>query len=466
MKKSSKATFFVVFALIIFLAVTSFFGISTTYGDTTTVYVKGANDIRWGIDIRGGVDVTFTPPAGFDATDAQMLAAESVIKQRLVTQNITDYEVYTDTTKDRIVVRFPWKDEAASKNPEKAIKELGDTALLTFREGNNQDSAGKPTGVTKDTIVIEGKDVKAANAVTNTQTSVPEVQLELTSEGARKFGEATTRLVGKPISIWMDDTMISDPVVQSAITGGIASISGSTAKPFTTQEATDLANKINGGALPFKLVTENYSSIAATLGVAAKDSMLLALLIAYILVCIFMICYYRVPGLIASIALLGQFAGFVIAVSGYLPFIPSFTLTLPGIAGIILSIGMGVDANVITSERVKEELRAGKTIEGAIDLGYERGFTAIFDGNITVVIVAIILMGSFGPSSSFWAKLLTPFMFMFGAATTGAIYSFGYTLLIGVIFNFLMGVTASRLMLRSISKFKGLRKPWMYGGAK
>ncbi len=465
MKKGSKATFFVVFALIIFLAVTSFVGIRTTYGDTTKVYVKGANDIRWGIDIRGGVDVTFTPPEGFDATDAQMTAAESVIKQRLVTQNITDYEVYTDTAKDRIIVRFPWKDEESSKNPEQAIKELGDTALLTFREEANRDAAGLPTGVTKDNIVIEGKDVKSASAVTNTETSQPEVALELTDEGAKKFGEATTRLVGKKISIWMDDTMISDPVVEDAITGGHASINGGS-QGFTPQEAMDLANKINGGALPFKLVTENYSSISPTLGVSAKDSMVVAGFIAFVLVCIFMIAYYKLPGLVASIALTGQFAGFIMAVSGYFTFIPSFTLTLPGIAGIILSIGMGVDANVITSERVKEELRAGKTIEGAIDLGYERGFTAIFDGNVTVIIVAAILMGSFGPPTSFWAKLFTPIFFMFGPSTTGAIYSFGYTLLVGVIFNFLMGVTASRLMLRSLSKFKGLRKPWLYGGAK
>ncbi len=465
MKKGSKATFFVVFALILFLAGTSFFGFSTKFGDVTKVYIKSADDIRWGIDIRGGVDVTFTPPEGFDATDSQMLAAESVIKQRLVTQNITDYEVYTDTAKDRIIVRFPWKDDAASKNPEEAISELGETALLTFREEANVDAAGMPTGVTLEKVVLEGKDVKSATAVINSQTSNPEISLELTSEGAAKFGEATSRMIGKQISIWMDNTMISQPVVQSAITDGNAVITGGSV-PFTAAEATELANKINGGALPFKLVTENYSSISATLGINAKNSMVLAGLIGFIIICLFMTFYYRLPGLVASIALLGQVAGFIISISGYFESIPSFTLTLPGIAGIILSLGMGVDANVITSERIKEEIRTGKTIEGSIDLGYERGFSAIFDGNITVVIVAVILMGSFGPPTSIWAKILTPIFFMFGPSTTGAIYSFGYTLLMGVIFNFIMGVTASRLMLRSLSKFKGLRKPWLYGGVK
>ena len=129
---------------------------------------------------------------------------------------------------------------------------------------------------------------------------------------------------------------------------------------------------------------------------------------------------------------------------------PSFTLTLPGIAGVILSIGMGVDANIITNERIKEELRAGKTLDGAIRTGSKTSFAAIFDGNITVIIVAVILMLVFGPSN-----ILSG---IFGASTTGTIYSFGYTLLVGVIGNFLMGVTASRLMLSSLSGYKFMRK--------
>ena len=154
----------------------------------------------------------------------------------------------------------------------------------------------------------------------------------------------------------------------------------------------------------------------------------------------------------------------IACVSGFLPNISSFTLTLPGIAGMILSIGMGVDANVITNERIREEIAAGRTLDGAIDLGSKNSFSAIFDGNITGAIVAIILMGVFGPPSSIWSKLLTPFLWMFGTTTTGAVYSFGYTLLIGLIFNFLMGVTASRLMLKSLSRFSIFRNKKLYGG--
>ena len=125
---------------------------------------------------------------------------------------------------------------------------------------------------------------------------------------------------------------------------------------------------------------------------------------------------------------------------------------------------MGVDANVILAERVKEEIRAGRTVEGAIENGFERGFAAIFDSNITLIIISVILMGSFGPTDSFFARILSPIMSIFGPAPAGSIYSFGYTLLVGVILNFLMGVTATKLMLRSIARFKFFRNPWLYGG--
>ncbi len=465
MKKVGKPVFFVVFVLILLLTLTAFLGVSTTFGDIPTTWIKGAQDIRWGIDVRGGVDATFSPPDGYDATDEEMAAAEQIIKVRMVSQNITDYEIYTDYDKDRIIVRFPWKEDETDFNPEDAIAELGATARLTFREGYETDASGLPSGVTADTIILEGKDVEeAAPAMTNTNEIV--VSLKLTSEGAEKFAEATTRLSSQSpkgiISIWMDDVMISYPRVNDAILNGEASISGG----FDAAGAKELADKINAGALPFALQTTNFSTISPTLGVGARDAMVLAGFIAFIAICVLMIILYRLPGIVACIALMGQAAGTIAAITGYLPSISSFTLTLPGIAGIILSIGVGVDANVITYERIREELRLGRGIDAAIDAGYKRAFTAIFDGNITVVFVAVILMGAFGPPASIFAMMLKPVFGIFGSSTTGAIYSFGYTLLVGIILNFIMAVTASRLMLKPLSKFKPLRKAWLYGGEK
>jgi len=467
MKRVGKPVFFIVLLLIVAITTLSFTGFSIQHGDIKTTYIKGANDIRWGIDIRGGVDVTFSPPEGQDATREEMAAAESIIKVRMVSQNITDYEVYTDYDKDRIIVRFPWKEGETEFNPEKAIKELGETALLTFREGYETDPVtGLYTGVTESTVILEGKDVESATVGTNQDSAGNQevvVVLKLNGDGATKFEEATGRLAGTGnISIWMDQTMLSAPFVQSKIAGGEAVITGN----FTVKEAKELADRINGGALPFQLQTDNYNSISPTLGQGAKDAMVRAGLIAFIAVAVFMITLYRLPGVIAMIGLAGQIGLVIASISGFFAPFSSFTLTLPGIAGIILSIGVGVDANIITAERIKEELRTGKTLDGALSAGYKRAFTAILDGNITVIIVAIILMGAFGPPKSFFATLLTPFFFMFGPSTAGNIYSFGYTLLMGVLFNFVMSIYASRLLLRSASRFGPLRNKWLYGGEK
>ena len=260
----------------------------------------------------------------------------------------------------------------------------------------------------------------------------------------------------------MDDTLISAPSVNEKIPSGKAMISGN----FTSEEAQSLANKINSGALPFKLQTENFSTINPTLGLGARDAMVLAGVIAFILICIFMVIMYKLPGVVACIALLGQVAGTIAAISGYFPPFPSFTLTLPGIAGIILAIGIGVDANVITAERIKEEIKAGRTLDGAISTGYSRAFSAIFDGNITIIITALVLMGAFGAPTSMMAKLFSPIFSWLGSSTAGAIYSFGYTLVVGVVLNFLFGVLSTKLMTKSLSQFKAFRKPKLYGGAK
>lgn len=464
MKRVAKPVFFVVAILTVLFTVLSMTGIKTSYADIETTVIKGISEIRWGIDIRGGVDVTFTPPKDVEADDSQLEAAAQVMKQRLVALGITDYEVYTDDNTDRIIVRFPWKSDEENFNAEEAIRELGDTAVLTFREGHEIDEAGLPAGVTESSVILEGKDVEKAEAVYAPDDSGAYswvVSLKLYDSGKDAFAEATTRLAGEGvISIWMDDLCISYPSVSEAITTGEAIISGN----FDQEEAQSLANKINGGALPFKLETENYSTIDPTLGTGARDAMVLSAVIAFVLICIFMMVFYRLPGFVACIALAGQVGGMLAALTGFLPGMSSFTLTIPGIAGIILSIGMGVDANIITAERIKEEIRAGKSIDGAIELGYQRAFTAIFDGNITCIIVAIILMGTFGPPDSFFAKILSPILSWFPPSTEGAIFSFGYTLLAGMIANFVFGVVASKYMTKAISRFKCFRKSKYYGG--
>ena len=452
-RKGKSWPLFVVAILIVLFSLTAILGVSYTYGDTKNVYVKGASDIRFGIDIRGGVDVTFMPAGDVDATDEQMAAAKTVIEDRLVGLGITDYESYVDNNKDRIIVRFPWKSDEADFNPQTAIDEIGTTAKMVFRKGSS--ATGEE--------ILSGDDVASANAAYN-ETEGWVVQLKFNSNGASAFASATTELAANKgtISIWLDDNNISTATVNEAITGGEAIIKGN----FDQDSASTLANQINSGSLPFALSAESYSTISPSLGAKSLDVMVQAGIIAFILVAIMMICRYRLPGTIAVISLLGQVAATLAVVSGYFTVFPGSTLTLPGIAGIILGIGMGVDANVITAERIKEELSKNKTLDGAVKSGFKMGLTPIIDGNVTIVIVAAILMGAFGPTDGFWAKVFNPIFFWFGPSTAGTIYSFGFTLLTSVLLNFVFGVWATRVMIRGAVNFKPLRKAWLFGGRK
>ena len=452
-RKGKSWPLFVVAILIVLFSLTAILGVSYTYGDTKNVYVKGASDIRFGIDIRGGVDVTFMPADDVEATDAQMTAAKTVIEDRLVGLGITDYESYVDNNKNRIIVRFPWKNDEADFNPQTAIDEIGTTAKMVFRKGSS--ATGEE--------ILSGDDVASASAAYN-ETEGWVVQLKFNSAGASAFATATTELAASngTISIWLDDNNISTATVNEAITGGEAIIKGN----FDQDSASTLANQINSGSLPFALTVDSYSTISPSLGAKSLDVMVQAGIIAFILVAILMIVRYRLPGTIAVISLMGQAAATLAVVSGYFTVFPGSTLTLPGIAGIILGIGMGVDANVITAERIKEELSKNKTLEGAVNSGFKMGLTPIIDGNVTIVIVAAILMGAFGPTDGFWAKVFNPIFYWFGPSTAGTIYSFGFTLLTSVLLNFVFGVWATRVMIRGAVHFKPLRNAWLFGGKK
>ena len=459
MKTKGKAWQLVLTVLLIAAFVyTAFFGVAVKYGDVTTTYIKGAKDIRFGVDIKGGVNVTFVPSDGYDATDDQLEAAQLVIENRLVALNVTDYELYVDNNSDSLILEFPWQSGETEFDPEAAIEEIGTTAYLTFREGSSADGE----------LVLDGSMVESAAAQygpVNGSSSEYYVALKFTDEGAKAFGDATTRLyqTGGTISIWLDDETVSTANVNAAITDGSAIITSSASNPFTQEDVVKMARQINSGSLPFALTVDSYSTISPSLGENSLSAMVLAGVIAFALIVVLMTALYRLPGFLACIALAGQVAATLAFVSGYFPVFESFTLTLPGIAGIILAIGMGVDANVITAERIKEELRSGKSLDGALKSGFARGLTPIIDGNVTIVIVAIVLMGAFGPSDGFFAKALHFVFFAFGPSTAGTIYAFGYTLLTGVLLNFVFGIFATRTMIRGAAAIKALRDPRLYG---
>ncbi len=382
--------------------------------------VKGIQNMRFGIDIRGGVEAVFEPDGlKAKATPKQLETAREVLESRLDFQNITDREVTIDKDAGYIIVRFPWKSDEANFKPEDAISELGDMAQLSFRD---------PDG----NVLIEGKNVASSSVQHQNTGALDEyvVALRFDSKGAKQFKEATGRLIGQTMSIYMDGQEISSPTVEDEISGGEASISGMA----NYNEAKALSDKINAGALPFSLSTTSFSTISPTLGSSALSVMVAAGLIAFFIVCVFMIYTYRLPGIISCITLVLQMTLQLLTLS-----IPQFTLTLPGIAGIILSLGMAVDANIIISERISEELKNGCLIHTAVKRGYKNGFTSVLDGNITTAIVAIILM----------------------ILGSGSMLSFGYTLLAGMIINVAIGVTVSkRLQLSLLSFPKWAQDKW------
>ncbi|MBR1422171.1 MAG: SecD/SecF family protein translocase subunit [Ruminococcus sp.] len=455
MRKVKKPVFFIVVLCIAAFAYLTFAGVHTYYGDIKTDYIKGVDTIRWGIDIQGGVNATFQPADDYEASKNEMDAAKAVIEQRLVSMNVTDSEVYVDYNNYKVIVSFPWQADEVDFDPEEAVSELGETAQLTFRKGAEE------TGEE----VLTGNDVDSADVKQRQDETTGNIEyvvsLELKESGKEAFAAATTELAGNgQISIWMDDDCISAPNVNSAITDGSCVIEGS----FTYDSAKSLADKINAGSIPFKLVTTSTNIISPTLGEGAKSAMLLAGVIAFGIIALYMIIIYKLPGFVAAISLFGQVVGTIACITGFFGNLNSFTLTIPGIAGIILAVGMGVDANVVTYERIKEELRNGKSLNGAIELGYKRAWAAVFDGNITVVFVAVILMGAFGPTDSLFGTILSPLFAPFGATTAGTIYSLGYTLLVGIALNFVFGIFCSRLMLSSLSKFKCFKNRKLYGG--
>ena len=422
--EAKPTTFFIVAAIILFALVISITGLKIPVpGQTELLNLYSMAEIRFGIDIRGGVEAVFAPRdfSGTASAD-QLAAARNVIEERMDNLNILDREITTDENNGQIIVRFPWQSGETEFNPEEALNELGEMALLEFTD---------PEGV----VVITGADVVSATAgyITNELgNSEIIVELNLNESGKTKFAEATKRLKGQIIAITMDGATISSPRVNDEITNGVAYITGMS----SNREAVDLAQKISAGALPFALEAISSSSISPTLGKDALSVMTTAGLVAFILICLFMLLYYRLPGFIACWSLLGQIVGILLAIS-----IPQQTLTLQGIAGIILSIGMGVDANVIIAERIKEELKNGASLTTALANGFKRALSSVVDGNVTVAIAAVILM-------------------IFGS---GSMLSFGYSLLAGVILNGVTGVIASRLMIGSLSQFKPLRNTWLYG---
>lgn len=387
---------------------------------------------RKGLDLAGGTSITLRANMQKIPKEQQLDAlngAKAVLENRVNLFGVTEPTIQTAQVGNdyRIIVDLP------GINVDQAISLIGTTAQLSFWEqgasgsGVLNNRAQLPIGIPETLgpdakpTSLTGKDLKNAVVDFNQQTGEPEVQLTFTSEGAKKFADITSRNIGKRVDIVLDNQVISFPTVQSAILDGNAVINGS----FTTDQAKTLATQLQAGVLPVPLTVLAQSSVGATLGQDSLQKSLFAGFLGLIIIILFMVLLYGRFGAIASMALFV----YTIFVLGIFKVIP-ITLTLAGIAGFILSIGMAVDANILIFERTKEELKRGKSISGALELGFTRAWSSIRDSNMSTLITSVIL-------------------YKFG---TGIVRGFALTLAIGVVISMFSAIVVTRTFLRVFLK--------------
>ena len=395
----------------VLIVVAAFLALNGLHIPGKSSYLKPVGEaISLGLDLKGGVSTEYR------ATDTSMENYESLLQStvaalrtRLTNAGFTEATVATQGT-DRILVEIP-----DVEDPEEVARIIGTPAHLEFRDPNGN-------------VVVEGKDIKAAGVqYANDEKTLYGVGFELDAAGAKAFENATREFLGQAISIYLDDELISAPTVQSQITGGRGIITGS--KTESTEESYNwayaLAIQIQSGALPMDIAEVETRAISATLGIEAIDGAIIAGIVGLILVLVFMLVMYRLPGVAADMALL-----IYVLIVFYALAISGAQLTLQGIAGILLGIGMAVDANVVIFERFREELKEGRTPLNAVKFGFRNAGRAVLDSNVTTLIAAVVLM-------------------IFG---TGTIKGFATTLMISIIASYFTAVVVTRGLLILICK--------------
>ncbi|MEA4826145.1 MAG: protein translocase subunit SecD [Clostridium sp.] len=390
-KGKSSVVFLLSVIVILLLAYAGFFGFKNIFGYRVKPFSETINK---GLDLQGGISVLEEIKGNVD--NATVERTIEMLSMRVNPEGVKETSVQREG-KNRIRIEIPGEFDA-----KRVLDSIGKTGKLEFRGPDKK-------------VILTGSDIKEATAYLDDMNS-PTIGLELNPEGTKKFAEATSKFKGQNIAIYMDEEMLTNPVVQSVITGGKATITGSK----TLEEAKRQANIIKSGALPVTLEAVEFKTVGATLGANALPLSMKAGAVGISLVLLFMLFYYRGPGLMAGIALIF----YVVLVLGTFSAIKA-TLTLSGIAGFLLTVGMAVDANVLIFERIKEELKLGKSIRTATEAGFNRALSSILDSNITTIIAAIVLyyLGS------------------------GSVKGFALTLMIGIVLSIFTALTITRLLL-------------------
>lgn len=432
--------------ILILMAVTSYIVYPKNKGIDLNKYgVNYGNDLKFrlGLDLQGGTHLVYQADLSQVADEDKESAMEGVkdvIERRVDSYGVAEPNVQVSRG-DRLIVEL-----AGVKDVNQAIQMIGETPLLEFKEEMTEEEKAEVQAqfegsdipeyyislLSYKTTGLDGKQLERADVYFDSNTYEPEVQLQFDEEGTKLFSEITSRNVGKKVAIFLDGMPISIPTVEVPITDGRAIISGD----FTVDEAKVLVQRLNAGALPVPISLLSQQTVDASLGQDSVDASLIAGIVGFILLSLFIIIYYRIEGVLAVIALIL----YVLLSLSIFKFIP-ITLTLSGIAGFLLSIGMAVDANVLIFERIKEEIKKGKTIPISIEEGFARAWSSIFDSNASTLLTCFILA-------------------YFG---TGTVKGFAITLGIGVLLSMFSAITVSKNFLKIATMFKTFQKPWFFG---
>ncbi|HVA23661.1 MAG TPA: protein translocase subunit SecD [Chloroflexota bacterium] len=375
-----------------------------------------------GLDLQGGVSILLkaSPAPGQASVDAdQMAAVQTIVAQRVNAFGVSEPQIQQQGS-DHILVELP-----GIQNQDLAVKTIGNTGLLEWIDLSSTPTAKIGDKVANQPVVVTGKDLTNAGVGIDSQTNSPEIDFQFNDQGAQTFGAYTGSHIGQPLGIALDKTLIEVATIQAQITN-----SGRITGRFTLADAKSIVIQLKYGSLPVPLSVEATTSVGPTLGQDSVQRSFTAGEIGLSIVVGFMLLYYRLPGVIAAFGL-GAYGIWTYAIFRLWPVV----LTLPGIAGFILSIGMAVDANVLIFERTKEELRGGKTLGAAVEAGFSRALPSIRDSNMCTVIICIVLY-FFGSN--------------FGASI---IQGFAITLLVGVVVSFLTAYFCSRVFLRTLLAF-------------
>ena len=400
-------------AVVLILAVAGYFSLEPIF-----------DSLKLGLDLQGGVHVVLKAddPTDGEVTRKDIEQLSAVMRERVDELGVGETVIQPEGA-DRLIIELPGVD-----NPDEAVEAIGKTAYLEFKTADG-------------TTILTGQDLKDAQGALDPATQEPLITLQCNSEGSKVFADVTQRLVDqyrrgdsqRAIGIYLDDQLLTNPTVNDAIPNGQAQISGGFA---SLEEAANLAALLRAGALPVNVEIIEKRTVGPTLGLDSLEKSKQAMIWGISIIMLFMLVVYRIPGLIADFSLVV----YALLVMGVMVGINA-VLTLPGIAGLILSIAMAVDCNIIIFERIREEIRAGKTIRAAVEAGFDRAIITVMDANITTLIAAAVLY-----------KL-----------GTGAVRGFAVTLSIGIFASILTAIVLTRFLLREVVATGAVRSPKMYG---